>query len=254
MMAGSVSRKAIAILILLGFAVFSPQSPFLAAASGSAEFNSVFSDYEEYEGSVYMGISGPYTDQETAYRKALENACTMAAVAQSLRMRADLDMVTDTRRDIDRFKVYSSGVYSQEVLDDVMAGMEIENLIWYGGDVGAVAFIRYGNAERLSWNHDPSWITKGIEIPGYVFAVGTVGEYYYIQDSINAAAYEGAVNLVPNHQKSIIAVNEESMMDTDDMTVYSYQIGYNILERFTVLAYYYDATARTYSALVGARL
>ena len=129
MMAGSVSRKAIAILILLGFAVFSPQSPFLAAASGSAEFNSVFSDYEEYEGSVYMGISGPYTDQETAYRKALENACTMAAVAQSLRMRADLDMVTDTRRDIDRFKVYSSGVYSQEVLDDVMAGMEIENLI-----------------------------------------------------------------------------------------------------------------------------
>lgn len=246
-------RTAVIALLMMGFAVFMPQSPFLAAAQ-SSDFNRVFSDYEEYEGSVYMGISGPYTDKNTAYRKALENACTMAALSQSLRMRADLDMVTDTRHDRNSFRVYSAGSYDGTVYEAVMAGMEIEDLIWYGGDIGAVAFIKYGDGTRIQWDHDRTWVASSIEVPGYAFAVGTVGEYYYIQDSINAAAYEGAVNLVLNHQKSIIAVNEEITMNNTDMMAYSYQIGFNILKGFTVLAYYYDPDNRTYTALVGAKL
>lgn len=252
----SASRRAVAIvLIIAGLAALSPQGPSIYAAAGRDAFNStVFRDYEEYEGTVYMGLSGPYTDKAKALRVALENACTMASVAQELRMRADLDIHTDTRRDIDRMRVYSSGDYSPEIYSDVMKNMEIVDLVWYGDDIGAAAFISYGDASRIEWDHDVDWEKQPIKVPGYVFAVGTVKEYYYIQDSINAAAYEGAVNLVLNHQDSIVAVNEEISMDEENMEVYAYQIGFNILEGFTVLAYSYDPAARTYSALVGAKL
>ena len=43
-------------------------------------------------------------------------------------------------------------------------------------------------------------------------------------------------------------------MKNIDMMSYSYQIGFNILKGFTVLAYYYDPDNRTYTALVGAKL
>lgn len=253
MMTNAARRPVLLAAIVMALAVISP-GPTLFAATKAEQYGEVFEVYEEYEGSVYMGVSGPYLDKAEGFRQALTNACTMAAVAQSVRMRADYDIRVDDRRDINSMDVYSSAVYDQETLNDVYQNMELVSLEWFGGEVGAVAFIRYGSVERIEWDHDDDWTSIATEYPGYVFAVGEVGEYYYIQDSINAAAYDAAVNLVDVSADTLYAVNEVTRTDNSNMRVNSYQIGVNVLEGFTVLAYDYDPKTRTFYALAGAEV
>lgn len=222
------------------------------------DFDEIFADFEALEGTVYMGISGPYTDQEKGMKVALENAMTMAALSRELRMRADVDMRTDDsgRRDSTYFDVYSSGGYSSQAMMDVVDNYSVVSTSWYGGEIGAAVFIICTDEDQspIKWNHEVSWLEESVEYPGYVFATGTVDEYYYIQDSINAAAYEAATNLVLNHSSTLMVVNEIVQNTTYSMDVDSYQIGVGILKGFKVLAYKYDAIDRTFSALVGAEI
>ena len=80
----------------------------------------------------------------------------------------------------------------------------------------------------------------------YVYADGTVFTYYYIQDSMFAAAYEAAVNLaLANSDLSVVAENVD--MDNENLRQQSWQISRSLLDGFEIVSYSYDPETRNYT-------
>ena len=79
-----------------------------------------------------------------------------------------------------------------------------------------------------------------------MYADGTVFTYYYIQDSMFAAAYEAAVNLALANS-DLLAVAENLDMDNDDLWQQSWQINLSLLDGFEIVSYSYDPETRNYT-------
>lgn len=204
--------------------------------SFASQINRIFDEYEAIDGQVFIGISGPYTDREKGYFQATRNAYQMALLYEDLIMRVDVGIDVDTARNRDSFRVYSDATYDEDRLTEVASRLEIVDIQWVGGDVGAVVLAQY---------IDPPFETDRSD-GEYVYVDGTVFTYYYIQDSMFAAAYEAAVNLALANS-DLLAVAENLDMDNDDLWQQSWQINLSLLDGFEIVSYSYDPETRNYT-------
>lgn len=209
----------------------------------------VFERYAEYKGTVYMGISGPYKVKETAYEVAAENCAQMAAINQALALSSINEILVNDAKGTDSFKTFSTAVFDNESLMAIADDIEIIDIVWYGGRIGAVVFGRYGNPtpttiDTTGWS-ESKWpiVSEGVA------AVGGTDNYYYIQDSLEAAAYQAAVQIAETHYATVTAIDEDVDMDLDNIVVNSQQYSFNVLKNFRVLEYAYDPKTNRYSAL-----
>lgn len=202
----------------------------------ASQINRIFDEYETIDGQVFIGISGPYTDHEKGYFQATRNAYQMALLYEDLMMRVDVGIDVDTAHNRDSFRVYSDATYDEDRLTEVASRLEIADIQWVGGDVGAVVLAQYIN---------PPFETDRDDVE-YVYADGTVFTYYYIQDSMFAAAYEAAVNLaLANSDLSVVAENVD--MDNENLRQQSWQISRSLLDGFEIVSYSYDPETRSYT-------
>lgn len=204
--------------------------------SFASQINRIFDEYEALDGQVFIGISGPYTDREKGYFQATRNAYQMALLYEDLMMRVDVGIEVDTARERDSFRVYSDATYDEDRLTEIASRLEIVDIQWVGGDVGAVVLAQY---------IDPPFETDRSD-GEYVYADGTVFTYYYIQDSMFAAAYEAAVNLALANS-DLLAVAENLDMDNEDLRQQSWQINLSLLDGFEIVSYSYDPETRNYT-------
>lgn len=213
------------------------------------QIQAVFNRYAEYKGTVFMGISGPYQDKEKAYKDAAEKCAEMAAINQALAFASINEILTNEEKDIDSFESFSRAVFDNKQLMKVAEDLEIIDIVWYGGYIGAVVFGRYGNPtvthlDSTSWS-ETDWPTA----KEGTIAVGGTDNYYYIQDSIEAAAYQAAIQIAETHYATITAIDDSIDMDLDNMIEQSNQFSFNVLKNFRVLEYGYDPKTNRYSAL-----
>lgn len=223
-------------LILLSSCTTQEEAPLYNTPDFANAINRIFDDYEELDGQVFIGISGPYTDHEKGYFQATRNAYQMALLYEDLIMRVDVGIDVDTARNRDSFRVYSDATYDEDRLTEVASRLEIVDIQWVGGDVGAIVLAQY---------IDPPFETDRSD-GEYVYADGTVFTYYYIQDSMFAAAYEAAVNLALANS-DLLAVAENLDMDNDDLWQQSWQINLSLLDGFEIVSYSYDPETRNYT-------
>lgn len=210
------------------------------------QLDKVFADFEEFNGSVCLGISGPYEDKTKAILKATDNCAEMLAISKALIMQDDIEIKVDTSRNKDSFNLKSIGIYDDSIYHNALNTMEILDIKWYGGDIGAVVYAKL--AEPIDWSHDTNWITNKIIINGFNCDVGQTFEYYYIQDSLEAAAFDAAVNL--SLSESTLTISDSYTVITDkSMTQHIDQISVDSISDFRILSFEYDKDTRTYYAL-----
>ncbi len=200
----------------------------------AVQINRIFDEYEALEGQVFIGISGPFTNQMKAVQEATENAYYMALLYEDLVMRVDISIDVNTARQRDSFRTYSDAVYDPDRLAEVASRLEIADVQWVGGDVGAVVLAQYADQDNRDKSGD------------YVYADGTIFTYYYIQDSMFAAAYEAAVNLAIG-QSDLSAVVDHTTTHNENMTRQAWQINLSDLNGFEIVSYSYNPETREYT-------
>lgn len=223
------------IFVLLFSSCSSTSSEVQSSSNDFAtQVNEVFDTYADYGSQVFIGLSGPYTSHEKGYFEATANAYRMALLYEDLIMRVDVSIDVNTALDRDSFRTYSDALYDEARLVDVASRLEILEAKWIGGDVGAVVVATYTTPQD---SHDDS---------DYVYADGTVFTYYYVQDSMFAAAYSAAVNLaLGNAELSAVASNVETR--NENLIQNSYQINLSKLKGFEIVSYSYNPETREYS-------
>lgn len=220
-----------------------------ASAFAKYSFNklisAVFDRYASYGGTVFMGISGPYTDKKKAIEVATTNCLKMASLYEQLTVTSDITMAMDSKYPYESFKEKASATY-----DETSSNIEILDVVWYGGEIGAVVFASAKELEPTYLNNNTSLkINSYEEIPGFYSSVGETSEYYYIQDSIEAAAFYAASNILMQHQNTVTSVDEYIETKLNSVKSSSEQLNYNNLKAFKVLKYEYDELTHKYYAL-----
>ena len=255
--------KSILLLIITSLFVISctTNGDVFVKGGKTVSFSDVLEMYNGYNGSVYMGVSGKYTSDEKATEKAVENLAKNIALSNELQVRVDTDVRTVTRYNYNRFKQDSVAVYDSTKLQYIVDNMKILKIERADFETGvyAIGIMPSSPVDPVKFpvtydrNGKPSWVDDEPEIPGYVTAVGKTLEYQYVQDSLEAAAYNGVVSLVSKNSGHVIsAESAKSSMSHKgtDMDVSVYEINLNKLKGFRVLAYWFDADSREFYALV----
>ena len=225
---------------------------------------SLFDIYNGYRGRVYLGISGPYDSDKQATEVAVMNCAKNIALSEGLIVRLDVDLRSITKYNYEKFKINSKSIYDVNKINTILNNMKILTIGRGEYDTGVYVLAYYDGSENKSFdfhisydtNVRPSWIENPPQLPGYITGVGVAKEYYYLQDSVEAAAFEGAIDLIFQHDKALVVSNEiiniSDSANRQEMTRDVFQINYDMLHGFTVLAYWYDQLERTYYAFVAA--
>ena len=197
-------------LILLSSCTTQEEAPLYNTPDFANAINRIFDDYEELDGQVFIGISGPYKDQDLAYKAATRNAYQMALFYEDLSMKVDVNLDVNTALDRESFRLYSNATYDEDRLVEVAGRLDIVDIQWAGGDIGAVVLAQY--------------IDPPFDIPeegNFIYADGVVLKYHFIQDSM-------------------FAIN-------DQLITKSQQVNLSDLDGFEIVSYSYDPKTDNYT-------
>ncbi len=222
-------------LILLSSCTTQEEAPLYNTPDFANAINRIFDDYEELDGQVFIGISGPYKDQDLAYKAATRNAYQMALFYEDLSMKVDVNLDVNTALDRESFRLYSNATYDEDRLVEVAGRLDIVDIQWAGGDIGAVVLAQY--------------IDPPFDIPeegNFIYADGVVLKYHFIQDSMFAAAYAAAVNLAMT-SSDVTTVSEDIITINDQLITKSQQVNLSDLDGFEIVSYSYDPKTDDYT-------
>lgn len=221
----------------------------------SEEYGELFDLFNSYHGSVCMGISGTQTDRTAAIGIATENCLKYLSFYRGLAVQVDFGVVTeDGKKDKITDYMIAAGTSDKVVLDSAQ-DMEIVDVIWLGGKIGAVVFAKLPEMTGINYLDSGYYPGAVPSIPGYdVVLVSSEKTYSKFDDAIEAATFQAAKALVESHNKTINVSN--TITETTESTYRndSYSITGNRLDGFTVLAYYYNQEENKVYALAAAKL
>lgn len=216
------------------------------------EYEALFDLFNSYHGSVCMGISGAQTDRTAAIGIATENCLKYLSFYRGLAVQVDFGIVTEEgKKDKITDYMVAAGTSDKNVLD-AANDMEIVDVVWLGGKIGAVVFAKL--PEMIGFDYPGIIPGTFPSIPGYnVVSVSSEKTYSKFDDAIEAATFQAAKALVEAHNKTINVSN--TITETTETTYKndSYSITGNRLEGFTVLAYYYNKEENKVYALAAAK-
>lgn len=204
------------------------------------EYDQLFSLFNSYGGSVCMGISGPYSDQERAIEVATERCVQYIAFSRALAMQVNFGTVLDSDLTNPVIEYSAMGGTSDEVYSEVANQFEIVDIKWLGGKIGAVVFARTPDMKSIKVIE--SFDTDSVPtLENHYVAIASSSERYSeFADAIEAATFRTAAALIDIHEGTVNVSN--SIVDTTSTWFRgdSYSISGNKLEGFAVLAYTYD--------------
>ena len=253
---GRAGGAILAVLLLSG--CVTAGAPDAPAPDGVPD---ILEKYGSYGGNVFLGVSGRYTSDEKALEAAIGNCARNIALSDEIVMRADIDSRMVSGSSYDTFRVESLGTYGPADIEGIISSMEIVEIGRGDPDTGVYviasvkgrdAFPPYRETSR-DGSGRPDWTRKTPEIPGWRLAAGAAAEHYHLQDSLEAASYEGALSLLLGDEGALTVGS--SVTHTGDCGIRKdvYQISMDALHGFTVLEYWNDSSERMYWALVAAR-
>lgn len=216
-------------------------NPF--TAGDEEEYRKLFELYNSYNGSVCMGISGPYTNKPQAVEEALSRCLQYLAFYRGLAIETNFGFVVDPSGN-EKISSHSVvGGTTDRILEDTADDMEIVDVVWLGGKIGAVVFARLPEMEEISQNK--------LELSDYVTAYATSEKVYTnFADAIEAATFRATQALL---SESTSAVNVDNVIVETTSKTYrrdNYSISGLRMSGFVTLNYDYKPEEGKVYALV----
>ncbi len=193
----------------------------------------------------------------------MTNAILSAAKSIHLKKALSLDsrLVTSYRSDVGltSFAVEDAAFYDDSEIAQTIANLEVLS-IHFDNDAGAVVVVQNpGEIEEKRPYQSvydafgrPTWLHRYPDVNGYRFGIGSAKRYYYLNDSLEAADYAAAQNILD--LKTDHAFSIEKVVTEDDLMKRSlYQAQRGLLQGFSIIARYYDEQTQTYWSLAACK-
>lgn len=202
----------------------------------ASEYKNLFSIFNSYQGSVCMGISGPYGDMEKAFEVATRRCLQYLAFYRGLAIQVDFGTVLGNgeKEQITNHSVI--GGTSDSLFLDAAKDMEIVKAVWLGGRIGAVVFARLPEMERIRNLKSSNSYNYGL-----ISVLATSEKTYSsIADAIEAATFRAAQALIAECSSTVIVDNTLIEVTPENYRKDNYSISALKMEGFTVLSYEYN--------------
>jgi hypothetical protein len=224
-------------------------------SQGNDEHVLSFLDVSKYPDNVYIGISGPYSTKERMVEEALISAARSIHLRQALAMDSRLVMSYRSDKGLQSFAVEEAAYYDDTALAKTIASLKVLSL-HFDDKAGAVVVVqdpRQEEKERIyksvyDAQGKPTWLGELPKIEGYQFGIGSTKRYYFLNDTLEAADFSAAQNLLD--LKTAHALVKEKVTVEDQLLKRDlYQAQRGLLSGFTILARFYDSETQTYWSL-----
>lgn len=218
----------------------------------SEQYNYIFDIYNSYGGSAAMGISGPYSNRDNAVWAATKECLQYLSFRKGLAMQENASTIINTKEDEFTFDSLAFGGTADKVFEATAQEMEIKEVVWCNGNVGALVIATIPGMEKLKWSGD--WTKKTPVIDGWNVAVGcSFATYSNMQRAIEASTFRAAQALLSIDSRSIMVDNTIVETTSEDYKNDSFSISGNRFEKFTVLAYAYNEKEGKVYAMVASK-
>lgn len=216
----------------------------------SVQLGSVFDEYNGYQGSVCVGISGPYTSKSKAVSVATENCLQMLSYYVGIAMQAEYGHVVRTVKGIDHLDTTIFGGTSDEIYRQTAERMEIVDIRWYGGKIGAAVFATVPGMARIKWEETSDWMKRTPEVPGFHAVVASSNRSYAdMVKAIEAATFRAAQAMLDTVASNINVTYDIQSVHHDQYMRDLYSISGVRMDGFVVLRYGYDEQSGSVCAL-----
>lgn len=224
---------------------------FNSSVPDSIQYGELFREYNKYNGRVALGISGPYVNKRNAIEAATLNCVQMLSFYRGLAMETESSVIIDTSRYQNNFDTLTYGGTSDNIFQSTASDMEIVEVIWFGGDIGAAVFATLPEMKEIEWNG--SW-DEPISYDDNLFIAleCSFNRYSTYKNAIEASVFRAAAKLMNSDINSLNVNN--TMIETTESSYanQSFSISGSKLIGFTVLQLRYDDEIDKVYALVSA--
>lgn len=213
---------------------------FNSSVSDSVQYEALFSEYNKYNGRVAVGISGPYVNKENAIVAATLNCVQMLSFCRGLVMQTDMStMIGVTSTSENYFESFTIAGTSDGIFQKTAEDMEIVEVIWFGGNIGAAVFATLPEMRAINWNS--SWENPESSDPTIILSCDTsYGRYAKYKNAIEASVFRAAMKLCQLDQHNVNVNNTIIDTTANSFQNQSYSISGNKMKGFSIVSFRYD--------------
>jgi hypothetical protein len=212
-------------------------------------------DVSSHPSNVYVGLSGPYSTQERMVEEAILSAAKSIHLKKALALDSRLVTSYTSDKGMLSFASDEAAFFDDTTMADTIRALEVL-AIHFDPEAGAVVIVkdpREKGSKRIyesSYGEDgkPTWIAGYPKVDGYQFGVGAAKRHYFLNDSLEAADFAAAQNLLDLKTEHAFSV-EKVTTANQQMESHLYQAQRGLLKGFTIIARYYDRANQTYWSL-----
>ena len=212
-------------------------------------------DVSKYPSNVYVGLSGPYSTQERMVSEAILSAARSIHIKQALAL--DSRLVTSYRSDkgLQSFAKDEAAFFDDTAMAETINQLEILE-VHFDPEAGAVVIVKNRQEDgedriyESEYNKEgkPTWLAVYPKRDGYRFGIGSAKRHYFLNNSLEAADFAAAQNLLD--LKTEHAYSIENVTTKNELMERSlYQAQRGLLKGFTIIARYYEKETDTYWSL-----
>lgn len=216
-------------------------------------------DMGGYPSNVYIGLSGPYSSQERMVQEGILSCARLIALGEAIAVDSRIVTQWDSKKGLRSFATEGNAYYDDSNIAEIVRRLEIVSIA-FEKDAGAVVVARdvaldaKGRPSVGGYNEDgkPLWLREIPEDDHFRFGVGASGKYRFLNDSLEAADFAAAQDLLDRRTDQLYSkgyTKVASGQNGDVMETGLYQASKGLLEGFMVVARYYDAGTDTYWSL-----
>lgn len=211
-----------------------------------------------YPANVYVGLSGPYSTERKMVEAALLSCAKSILLEDALALDNTLVMMENSKEGLTSFAQKEKAYYDDKRLAKVINSLDIIK-ISFDPHSGAVVLAQYDEKKATARPFIPTvdsygrphWLKRYPQVEGYRFGIGSSKSYYYFHDSLEAADFSAAQNLLDLYSEHIFSTSLDITRDgtIHEMESALYQAQRGLLKGFTIVDRYYDTESDTYWSL-----
>ncbi|MEA4861165.1 MAG: hypothetical protein VB127_11815 [Sphaerochaeta sp.] len=212
-------------------------------------------DVSSHPSNVYVGLSGPYSTQERMVEEAILSAAKSIQLKKALALDSRLVTSYQSDKGLLSFASDEAAFYDDTTMAETIRSLDVLS-VHFDPEAGAIVIVqdpRESGKKRVyqsSYTDEgkPTWITTYPKVEGYQFGVGSAKRHYFLNDSLEAADFAAAQNLLDLKTEHAFSV-EKVTTANQQMESHLYQAQRGLLKGFTIIARYYDRASQTYWSL-----
>lgn len=212
-------------------------------------------DVSAFPANVYVGISGPYSTQERMVSEAILAAAKSIHLKEALALDSRLVTSYHSGEGLKSFAKEEAAFYDDSSMAKTISQLEVLD-IQFNPEAGAVVVVKNNQEEETKRIYEseynqagkPTWLNVYPKVDGYRFGVGSAKRHYFLNNSLEAADFSAAQNLLD--LKTEHAYSVENVTTKNELMERSlYQAQRGLLKGFTIIARYYEKETDTYWSL-----